>query len=218
MENDVVSSVVQSKNVLSHDVAMPLVLDLESLEHVLGMSFPQVMRNAHVLKAAQSYLLLRQDLAGEAEKKSLDCSYSISSELGQVEKGVSILCAAYMQGVETSNAEVCADIEGEVASLSGFYQKQVAEAYFSACNIVFDATDAAERPDLMKQLVSWRDSLQKLHFAWPTDTDESNMPRFNEKVDTYGRQLGIEGRVFPEWKKSFNSILPSAVMIKERCA
>ena len=150
----------------------------------------KVAENNNVLKCAQNYLQLSESFAQKAAEHVAP-SMPLPADLAGVEHGVSVMCTTYAAAKSKQNAAVCADIEKQIKSLSGFYQKKVAQAYFSASNILLDAHDSSA-----EMLVTNRDSLKELHLTWPTDEDESNLPSFLEKVAMYERDL--ENSIYPE--------------------
>lgn len=153
----------------------------------------KVAENNNVLKCAQNYLKLSESFAQKAAEYVVP-SMPLPADLAGVEHGVSVMCTAYAAAKSKQNAAVCADIEKQIKSLSGFYQKKVAQAYFSASNILLDAHDSSA--EILKMLVTNRDSLKELHLTWPTDEDESNLPNFLEKVAMYERDS--ENSIYPE--------------------
>ena len=189
----------------------------------LGVPFARVVQNDSVLSCAQNYLGLCENLPKRAVSHSFQIRNvgNLPDDLLAVERGVEVLCAAYETASFNQNSEICRDIEKELFSLSAFYQKQVANAYFSACNILLDADDAADKPEILKQLKESRNALQAVHCAWP-EVEEIYCPAsFFEKVDAYGRQMGIDGRVYPEKKAEKMSVLSHfspKIAINERCA
>ena len=192
-------------------------------EVCFGVPFSRVFQNNNVLKCAQNYLELCSDLDKKASEYSVGFSKNtdLPTDLRSVENGVSVLCAAYAQASGNKNSEVCKDVADELTSLSSFYQEKVAEAYFSASNILLDAHDVADKADVLDSLRQSRRSLQQVHAAWPTTKDDKSLTSFFEKVDYYGRQLGIDGRVYPKKKSEkmhvFSQISPQ-IAINARCA
>lgn len=167
-----------------------------------GDSFAQVVQNDNMLICAKNYLQLCSNLSGEVSSRlnKKRPVLSLPSDVANVERGVGVLCAAYVVAKNNHNIEVSKDVENELKGLSGFYQEKVAQAYFSACNVLFDADEVADKPEVLKQLQITRDELQKVHFNWPDCSENDSLTSFFEKVEMYGRQLGIEGKVQPEKK------------------
>ncbi|MBE6450269.1 MAG: hypothetical protein E7013_06285 [Alphaproteobacteria bacterium] len=178
------------------------VSDAISVVSYFGDSVTQVLQNDNVLACAKDYLQLCSNLPQEVlsrlTKKRV--AYSLPSDVANVERGVGVLCVAYAVAKNNHDVEVSNDVENELKGLSTFYQEKVAQAYFSACNVLFDADDVADKPEVLKQLQMTRDELQKVHFEWPDCSGKEDLTSFFEKVEMYGRQLGIEGRVQPEKK------------------
>ena len=189
----------------------------------MGVPFVRVVQNDTILVCAKNYLDLCENLPQQVVSHSSQIRNvgNLPDDLLSVERGVEVLCAAYATASFNKNSEVCRDIEKELLSLSGFYQKQVASAYFSACNILLDADEVADKPKVLKQLKESRDALQAVHYAWPMVDENDCLISFFEKVDFYGCQLGIDGRVHPEKKAEKVSVLSHfspKIAINERCA
>ena len=192
----------QDLTVFANNKETAFVSEAISVDSGLGSSFAQVVQNNDILACAKDYLQLCSNLPQEVslrlgKKASVS---SLPSDVVSVERGVGVLCAAYAVATNNHDKEVCNDVENELKALSTFYQGKVAQAYFSACNILLDADDVSDRPDILKLLKQSRNSLQQVHCAWPMAEEENTLTSFFEKVDFYGRQLGIDGRVYPEKK------------------
>ena len=85
--------------------------------------------------------------------------------------------------------------------------------------MLFDADEVADKPEVLKQLQITRDELQKVHFNWPDCSENDSLTSFFEKVEMYGRQLGIEGKVQPEKKAEragFFSYISPIVSVNSR--
>ena len=195
----------------------------ESHSSSFGVPYARVIQNDAVLACAQNYLQLCENLPETADSHLIKIANvgNLPDELLKVERGIEILCAAYTTALRNRNTEVCNDVEQELRSLSGFYQKQVAQAYFSASNILLDADEVANKPDILKQLKHSRNALQEVHYAWPENAQDKELTSFFEKVEAYGCQLGIDGRVYPEKKAEKLHILSHfspKMTINERCA
>lgn len=176
----------------------------------------KVAENNNVLKCAQNYLQLSESFAQKAAEYVAP-SMPLPADLAGVEHGVSVMCTAYAAAKSKQNAAVCDDIEKQIKSLSGFYQKKVAQAYFSASNILLDAHDSSA--EILKMLVTNRDSLKELHLTWPTDEDDSNLPNFLEKVAMYERDS--ENSIHPEKRTvrvPLMGCLPSNFATRQRTA
>ena len=185
--------------------------------------FVDSIRNDAVLACAKNYLDLSENLHKKEKTYSPELlnAANLPEDLQQVERGVEILCATYVTAANNQTKEVCQDVERELNSLSSFYQHKVTQAYVSACNILLDADDMLERPEVLKQLKQSRDALQKMHYNWPVVDDDISLTHFFEKVDYYGRQLGIDGQVSPEKKSEKVFVLAhfsSKIARNERCA
>ena len=97
---------------------------------------------------------------------------------------------------------MCTDIDNQLKKLSGFYQEKLEDAYFSACNILFDASDM--NPEELEQLVQSSSLLKEEYFSWPVTEDKTDLFAFFEKVDIYAQQFGVQNTVYPE-KRSIQS-------------
>ncbi len=160
----------------------------------------KVAENGDVLKCARNYLALCDALAQgkTVHSKEVVLNAALPSDLKAVENGVLILCSVYVQARSMQRTDICADIQKELTDLSGFYQNKVAQAYFSASNILLDAWDF--KTDVLKKMHQCRDDLQNMHFSWPTDEDKSDLSAFFKKVDMYNQCAELE--VSPEKRTS----------------
>ncbi len=192
--------------------------DVETMKKILGDSFLSAANNIAVLKCAQDYLALRNHFEAEVVRRSQIKQAFVcqDNDLTRVENGVNVLCAVCAH--QMNNAALRQDVVGELNRLSGFYQRKVAEAYVSASIVVLDGEELSRQPSVLKKLVANRDSLQQLHYHWPSDKDESNLQAFYAKVDSYARLLNGESCLYPEKKSSFINNLPQNIAINQRTA
>ena len=154
----------------------------------------KVNQNNNIGKIAQEYLNLCGNLdKGVLQKDQLAKDISLPADLMAVEKGVAVLCDAYDCALKENKGNVCADIKEELKKMSGFYQEKVADAYFSACNILLDA-DGMDKNEL-KVLSRSCHSLQNVYDTYldcSFGKSENDLPNFFEKVDTYSRIFDLE--------------------------
>ena len=151
----------------------------------------KVSQNNCVLKTAQKYLNLCDNLdKGVLQQEQSSEIISLPADLMAVEQGVSVLCDVYACGLGTKQNDVCADIKNELKKMSGFYFEKVADAYFSASNILLDAQNVDK--DELKQMAESCNSLKNVYLSWPIDENKSDLLAFFEKVDTYSHNFDVK--------------------------
>ena len=166
----------------------------------------KVNQNNCVLERAQRYL----DLCVDLDKCVLQQEQSVGkvslpADLMAVEQGISVLCDVYACGIGAKQKDVRSDIKEELKKMSGFYFEKVADAYFSACNILLDAKDVDK--DELKQIAKSCNSLKDVYLHWPMDESKSDVLAFFEKVNTYSHDFDIGNSVgFSKKAKKMNNM------------
>ena len=170
----------------------------------------QEMENWAILQSARGYLALCSDFDKQVfERAKLnDIYHHLPADLREVEEGVNVLCSAYMQALKDLDTVTRVNIQEGLLSLSSFYENKTAEAYFSACTLVFDASDMADQPDVLKELVDCRDNLKELHLSWPIKEIRNNRSLFDREVDFYCNHISFNDRALPEKIQSFTTAMP----------
>lgn len=180
----------------------------------------RVAENFAVLQCSKKYLALCTDFDKQVPARlSLKSSYQrLPADLQKIEDGIDVLCVAYAQALKNADFITQNNIRTSILSLSSIYENKTAEAYFSATSVVLDAYEVADKPEVLKQLVDCRNSLQKLHSEWPIESGVANLSLFNKKVELYGKQIGINGQLEPEKVLSSSTVLPQNFISHVRCA
>ena len=147
----------------------------------------QGIENWAILQSARDYLSLCADFDKQVFRRAgiKEIYRHLPADLREVEEGINILCATYIQAMKASDAVTRVNIQEGLLSLSSFYENKTAEAYFSSCTLVFDASDVVNQPDVLKQLVECRDNLKELHIGWPIKDVQNNKSLFDREVDFY---------------------------------
>ena len=177
---------------LKYTIAANEVTDSDFSRDISVLS--KVNQNNCVLKTAQKYLNLCDNLdKGIFQQEQSSEIISLPADLMAVEQGVSVLCDVYASDLGAKQKQVCADIKNELKKMSGFYFEKVADAYFSASNILLDAQNVDK--DELNQLAQSCNSLKNVYLSWPMEENKSDLLAFFEKVDAYSHDFDIKSSV-----------------------
>lgn len=158
----------------------------EEIDSDSSVVLSDVIRNDCVCEVAQKYLELCESMDnGELQKEQILNKVSLPADLMAVEKGVEILVKAYDNALQNSDVAVCADIKDELKSMSEFYLEKVSDAYFSASNILLDASAVEESQ--LEQFKNSCNSLKSIYLSWPFSENKSDVGAFFEMVDKYSK-------------------------------
>ena len=176
------------------------------------------MESSAVLSCAQRYVNLCENFDEQVKVRAtskVSC-YPLPADLQKIEEGINILCVGYEQLPE--NSGIRQDVRNSILSLSSIYERKTADAYFSACCVILNAHEIADKPDILKQLVDCRDNLQKLHSEWPFKSRTVNLSSFKQLVEVFGQQLGTGDQLMPEVLASSAIPFPAELAVHARVA
>ncbi len=189
--------------------------------------------NLFVLTAAQHYLNVRSVLIGlrtqdeEFSKKALKARFQVSYDsfpphsFALLEKGLTVLYAAYEEAKKQNDQETCTDILGAVDSIGGIYQDQVWNSYRMNCMAVLESQDLEMGSEILTQMNSLQNALKTVSKYWPESAKSTNEELFEQKVTFYGQKLGLDINFLmkkTEVKSRFSLPFELNNRINERCA
>lgn len=217
----------------SIEQAMKVLFGQENRQTSNESLYDVVCNNLFVLKAAQHYLNVRSIFAGlrvqdvEFSRRSAEVRLHSSVDsfpqhsFAFLEKGLTVLYAAYEEAKKQEDQAACLDILTAVDSIGGIYQDQVWNSYRINCTAVLEAQNLEMGSETLTQMNSLQNALKTVSKYWPESAKNINEDLFEQKVSFYAQKLGLDSSFLirkTEVKSRFSLPFELTKKTNERCA